>query len=355
MRQLNIYKGKKVLVTGHTGFKGSWLSIWLTGLGANVTGFSLQDWENDYLFKKARLSGRLSDERGDISDLKRLGEVFALHKPDIVFHLAAQPLVRDSYRDPVKTFLTNTMGTVNILECIRSSAHAVSGVIITTDKCYKNREQSIGYKETDVLGGHDPYSASKAAAELVIDSYRNSFFADSGKLVASARAGNNLGGGDNSKDRIMPDCIYALKEGRAIAVRNPDSTRPWQHVLEPLYGYMLLGYGLLCGKAIFADSWNFGPEKGSIVPVSNITDLVVKYWGSGRWIDSHDPDSPHEAKLLSLDISKAETILGWKPKWNIEKTVKMTVDWYRNVDKCDAYRLCMDQIEEYVDAGKEND
>ena len=348
MNPLNVYKNKKVLVTGHTGFKGSWLSIWLNELKAKVIGFSLSEWENDHLFNKAGLSGRIIDERGDIADLKRLGEVFEKYKPEIVFHLAAQPLVRDSYLDPVGTFNANVMGTANVLECIRKSNCVKAGVMITTDKCYKNKEQKKGYKESDELGGHDPYSTSKAMAELAIDSYRKSFFTGSEKLVASARAGNNIGGGDFSKDRIIPDCILALKENKPIRVRNPKSTRPWQHVLEPLYGYLLLGSKLLNNEREFAQAWNFGPEKESIVPVSKVADMIIKNWGSGEWIDAHDPDDLHETVLLSLDISKAKKRLKWKPGWNIEKAIEKTVSWYKNVDSENAYRLCAEQIEEYL-------
>ena len=349
MERLNIYKGKRVLVTGHTGFKGSWLSIWLNELGAKVIGFSLPEWENDRLFKDAGLSGRVIDERGNICDLKRLEEIFSRQKPDIVFHLAAQPLVRDSYSDPIGTFGANTMGTANVLECIRNSKSTDLGVMITTDKCYRNKEQNKGYKEIDELGGHDPYSTSKAAAELVIGSYRKSFFENSGKLVASARAGNNLGGGDYSRDRLIPDCIRALKENNPIRIRNPKSTRPWQHVLEPLYGYLLLGSKLLSGEKRFADAWNFGPERESIVPVSKVADMVIKDWGSGKWLDVHEAGDLHEAKLLSLDISKAKKELKWRPRWGIEKAIRMTIDWYKNFDKEGAYQLCVRQIEEYVD------
>lgn len=345
---LSIYRNKTILVTGHTGFKGSWLCIWLSLLGARVIGFSLPAWKNERLFRSAALSGRLVDERGDVADLGRVREVFSRYRPRIVFHLAAQPLVRDSYRDPIATFRTNVTGTANVLECIRRSPAAISGVMITTDKCYKNKERRSGYRETDELGGHDPYSMSKAAAELVIDSYRRSFFAGTGRLVASARAGNNLGGGDYSADRLIPDCIRALEAGRPIAVRNPASTRPWQHVLEPLYGYLLLGARLMHGEEDFAEAWNFGPERSAIVPVSRVADLVIKSWGSGRWIDVHRPGDLHEAKLLSLVIAKAKRRLGWKPKWDMRKAVRMTVEWYKNVGRIGAYSLCERQIDEYM-------
>ena len=344
---LSIYKDKIVLVTGHTGFKGAWLSIWLNELGAKVIGFSLPEWQNDYLFTKSGLSGRVVDERGDITDLKRLSEVLARNKPEFVFHLAAQPLVRDSYLDPVRTFDVNVLGTVNVLECIRKNACVRSGVMITTDKCYKNKVEKKDYRENDELGGHDPYSTSKAAAELAIDSYRKSFFSASQKLVASARAGNNIGGGDFSKDRIIPDCIRALNRNKPVNIRNPKSTRPWQHVLEPLYGYLLLGSRLLCGEKKFAEAWNFGPDKRSAIPVSKVASLVIKNWGGGKWTDVHNPNGLHESEWLSLDISKAGKRLKWKPRWSIEKAIQKTVQWYRDADNENAYNLCAGQIKEY--------
>jgi len=350
MNPFGAYKDKTVLVTGHTGFKGSWLSIWLSELKIKVVGFSLPEWDNDYLFNKAGLSERVVDERGDIGNLQRLNEVFLKHKPNIVFHLAAQPLVRDSYTNPVRTFDANIMGTVNVLECIRKSDCAMAGVMITTDKCYKNKEQKKGYGESDELGGHDPYSASKASAELVIDSYRKSFFTISGKLVASARAGNIIGGGDFSRDRLIPDCMRALKESRPINIRNPKSIRPWQHVLEPLYGYLLLGSKLLNDEKKFDGAWNFGPEKESIIPVSKVASLIIKNWGSGELIDAHDPASPHEFRQLCLNISKAKKILKWKPRWNVQVAVEKTVDWYKKAGNGNAYRLCAEQIKEYKSA-----
>jgi CDP-glucose 4,6-dehydratase len=343
----NIYTNKTVLITGHTGFKGAWLSIWLNKLGAKVIGFSLEKWDNDYLFNHGQLSEKIVDERGDINDLKRIKEIFEKYNPEIVFHLAAQPLVRESYDIPVETFNTNIIGTVNVLECIRNSNSVKAGVMITTDKCYKNKEKDEGYTEEDELGGHDPYSASKACAELVIDSYRKSFFEN--KYIASVRAGNVIGGGDYSKDRLIPDCVNHIKNNEEIIIRNPTATRPWQHVLEPLYGYLLLGTKLLNGNKQFCQAYNFGPEKESIISVKEIVEKVIQTWGSGNWADLSREAKKHETKTLSLNISKIKNELGWVPKWDIDETIKQTVEWYINPDSNLKYELCLEQIKEYED------
>ena len=346
---LDIYKGKKVLVTGHTGFKGAWLSIWLNKLGAKVIGVSLPEHDNDYVYKKTGLTAHMyADEKVDITDYDRLKEIFDRHQPEIVFHLAAQPLVRLSYDEPVSTFNTNIIGTVNVLDCMRDSSSVKAAVMITTDKCYKNREQTEPYKEEDELGGHDPYSCSKACAEMVISSYRNSFFQHSNTLIASVRAGNVIGGGDFGKDRLVPDCIRALTSCKDIEVRNPDATRPWQFVLEPLYGYLLVGKRLLEGKKEFADAWNFGPEQSSVVPVATVVDLVIKTWGSGAVKYAKNPlEKKHEAKVLRLDIKKAKSRLGWKPKLTVEECMKYTIEWYKN-NPVESMKYCLKQIEEYV-------
>lgn len=353
MEGLDIYKDKKVLVTGHTGFKGAWLSIWLNRLGAKVIGVSLPEHDNDYVYRKTELKNLLyADEKADITDYEKLKDIFDRHKPEIVFHLAAQALVRLSYDLPIETLNTNIIGTANVLECIKNTSSVKSAVIITTDKCYKNKERLEPYTEEDELGGHDPYSCSKACAELVIDCYRKSFFKHSGKLVASVRAGNVIGGGDFGKDRIVPDCLRALMSGKDIEVRNPDSTRPWQFILEPLYGYLLVGKRMIEGKTGFAEGWNFGPEQSSIVPVSKVIELVIKNWGSGEWKHTgNDGEKKHEAKLLSLDITKAKNKLEWKPKFTIEKTIESAVDWCKQSQKLNPsnlWDLCVRQIDDYV-------
>lgn len=345
-----IYRGKKVLVTGHTGFKGSWLSIWLHELGARVIGFSLSNWDNNYIFEKVKLGEKIIDERGDIRDINKLRSVFEKHEPEMVFHLAAQPLVRDSYNTPLETFDVNIMGTANVLECVRNSS-VRAAVMITTDKCYKNHESEKGYVEEDELGGHDPYSASKACAELVIKSYRDSFFShDMKKLVASARAGNVLGGGDFAKDRLMTDCITALKDDKVIEIRNPSYVRPWQHVLEPLSGYLLLGQRLLEGKEIFASAWNFGPDNESVISVGEVADMIVERWGGGKWLSPNEfaDQKLHETKLLYLDNSKAKKLLEWFPSHDIAQTIKLTIDWYKLANEQNEYKLCVDQIRDHI-------
>lgn len=351
MSSLDIYKRRKVLVTGHTGFKGAWLSIWLCDLGAEVTGFSLEKYDNDYLFRNSKLKNCISDERGDITDLSHLKEVFDKHKPEIVFHLAAQSLVGRSYKEPIKTMNTNIIGTANVLECIKEFDFVKAGVMITSDKCYKNKENEEGYKETDELGGYDPYSTSKACDELIIESYRKSFFFNSKKFVASARAGNVIGGGDFAEDRLVPDCIRALKNNKAIVIRNPSSVRPWQHVLDPNYGYLLLGEKLLCEDREFADAWNFANNPNSAITVKEVVELVIKHWGKGKWICSKDDKKIHETNVLNLDATKAKTLLGWHPKFDIKEAVKKTVEWYKKSEEGNPHDLCIKQIQEYTKGG----
>ena len=345
MTNLNMYRGKKVLVTGHTGFKGAWLSIWLKEIGAEVIGYSLSEWNNEEVYNNSKLKEKITDVRGDINNLDELKTIFEKYQPEIVFHLAAQPLVRESYDNPVLTFRTNVIGTMNILECIKNYDFVKAGVMITTDKCYKNKESEEGYHEDDELGGSDPYSASKSCAEIVIESYRRSFFSKQNKFVASARAGNVIGGGDFAKDRLIPDCINSLNKGEKIKIRNPKHKRPWQHVLEPLYGYLLIGEKMLEGRKDFCEAWNLGPEKDSIITVQELVEKMIYYWKEGQWEDlSKENETKYETKILNLKIDKAKKRLNWKPKWDINKTVEKTIEGYKSEDM---YKTCKNQIKEY--------
>ena len=348
----NAYKGKKVLVTGHTGFKGSWLCEWLLSLGAEIYGYALPPPTKPSLFNQLRLSRRIKSHTiGDIRDLAAVKAVVRRVKPDFVFHLAAQPLVRLSYEKPVETFETNVMGTVHVLEALRSLKNKCSAVMITTDKCYENKETSHPYKEDDPMGGYDPYSCSKGCDELLISSYRRSFFAtpESYVWVASARAGNVIGGGDWALDRIVPDCMRALDKGEAIPVRNKVSTRPWQHVLEPLSGYLTLG-AALASRTRFADyasGFNFGPDPKANRTVKELVEELLMH-RKGEWVDRSNPNAVHEAGLLNLDIQKAKRILGWKPRWNFETTIEKTACWYVAARKGgNVQAITQKQIKEY--------
>ncbi|MBF0434239.1 MAG: CDP-glucose 4,6-dehydratase [Magnetococcales bacterium] len=323
----DIYRGKRVLVTGHTGFKGSWLTLWLHELGAEVTGVSLPpDAQSNHW---NLLQQPIDDHHLDIRDIVKLQQVFKEKPPEIVFHLAAQPLVRRSYRDPLETWSTNVMGTANILEACRQTSEVRAIVAITTDKCYENCEWPWGYRENDRLGGHDPYSASKAGAELVAASYRSAFFnTETAPLLATARAGNVIGGGDWSEDRLIPDLIRALERQQSLEIRSPHATRPWQHVLESLSGYLMLGQKLLAGDKNFAEAWNFGPELEGNRTVSEILGKLNLRWENMRWHITERPQ-PHEAILLYLDSSKARSRLHWQPVWNIDTTLEKTAEWYR--------------------------
>lgn len=352
----NIYSDKTVLVTGHTGFKGSWLCIWLHELGAKVIGYSLNPYTDKDNFVLSKIGDKIIDIRGDIRDKKRLEEVFAKYNPEFVFHLAAQPLVRLSYENPVDTYETNVMGTINILEAIRKISATKVGIMITTDKCYENKEQLWGYRESDSLGGYDPYSSSKGAAEIAINSWRLSYFNPNefykhGKSIASVRAGNVIGGGDWAKDRIIPDCIRALEADKPIEIRSPRSVRPWEHVLEPLSGYLLLGEKMYYNPKDYAQAWNFGPEASSIISVWDIAKLVVEHYGKGKLKDISNPNELHEAKLLSLDISKARLKLGWQPTLSINETISLTTKWYKEYNESDIYKLCKQQIVEFSSKG----
>ncbi len=336
----DIYRGKRVLVTGHTGFKGSWLCEWLLSLGADVTGFALPPATTPALFDELGLTGRMKDRRGDIRDLTVVRAAVDAARPDFVFHLAAQPLVRLSYEQPVETYATNIMGTVHLLEAVRLARIRCAVVVVTTDKCYENTGRAHAYREEEPMGGHDPYSSSKGATELVVSAYRRSYFsaADSPVQLASARAGNVIGGGDWALDRIVPDCIRSLQRGEVIPVRNRHATRPWQHVLEPLSGYLWLGAvlanpqvsGFRFQVSDYATAFNFGPTPAATRPVAALVEEVLKHW-PGKWEDRTDPKAVHEATLLSLAIDKAARVLGWKPVWDFAATITHTVEWYRAV------------------------
>lgn len=348
------YHGKRVLVTGHTGFKGSWLSIWLHELGAEVIGVAKEPFSERDNFVLSGIGRKIkADIRADICDGERMKEIFREYQPEIVFHLAAQPLVRLSYEIPVETYQTNVMGTINILEAIRTTDSVKVGVMITTDKCYENKEQIWGYRENEPMGGYDPYSSSKGAAEIAIASWRNSFFNPAqyekhGKSIASVRAGNVIGGGDWALDRIIPDCIKALEAGKAIDIRSPKAIRPWQHVLEPLSGYMLLAQKMWNEPARYCEGWNFGPRAESISTVWDVATKVIENYGEGALRDLSDPAALHEAKLLMLDISKAKFQLGWEPRMDINQTIRLTVDWYKRYRDEGMYDVCVGQIEEYL-------
>lgn len=350
----NFFRGKRVLVTGHTGFKGSWLSIWLHELGAEVIGVAQNPFTERDNFVLSGIGQRIkADIRADIRDGERIKEIFRQYQPEIVFHLAAQPLVRLSYDIPVETYQTNVMGTIHILEAIRFTDSVKVGVMITTDKCYENKEQIWGYRENEPMGGYDPYSSSKGAAEIAIASWRRSFFHPGvyekhGKIIASVRAGNVIGGGDWALDRIIPDCIKALEAGKPIEIRSPEAIRPWQHVLEPLSGYMLLAQKMWNDPVKYCEGWNFGPRAESITNVWDVASMVIENYGSGELKDLSDPNALHEAKLLMLDISKAKFQLGWEPRMSLGKCVQLVVDWYKRYKEEDAYTLCVEHIEKYL-------
>ncbi len=345
---LSFYKNKRVFITGHTGFKGSWLCKILSNAGAEVTGYSLKPYTEPSLFEIADIENDTQSIIGDIRDLNSLKEAFDKSNPEIVLHLAAQPIVRDSYKDPVYTYETNVMGTVNILECVRHSDSVKSFLNVTTDKVYLNREWFWGYREDEMLDGYDPYSNSKSCSELVTHSYKNSFFSDSRVAVSTARAGNVIGGGDFSNDRIIPDCVRAAMENKDIIVRNPYSTRPYQHVLEPLFAYLMIAKKQYEDNK-FSGWYNVGPDDCDCFETGSLVDLFVKHWGSGlKWVNQYD-GGPHEANFLKLDCSKIKSIFGWSPKWNLDTAVEKTVEWTKCWLNGDDIRKCMDrQIEEFL-------
>ena len=352
----NIYKGKKVLITGHTGFKGSWLSIWLHELGAEVVGVALDPSSDKDNFVLSDIGSKIkADIRTDIRFAQKIKEIFIRYQPEIVFHLAAQPLVRLSYEQPVETYEANVMGTIHVMEAIRVTRSVKVAVMITTDKCYENKEQLQGYKESDPFGGYDPYSSSKGACEIAIQSWRKSFFnpKDYGKKhivsLASVRAGNVIGGGDWAKDRIIPDCIRALEAGEVIDIRSPRAVRPWEHVLEPLSGYMMLAQKMWDNPTKYCEGWNFGPEDDSVSTVWEVAAELVKNFGFGELKDSSELNAVHEARFLMLDINKAKIHLGWKPRLNMQQCITLVADWYKRYKTDNVYNLCIEEINKFLE------
>lgn len=352
MKQFSdIYRGKRVIITGHTGFKGSWLSMWLSHLGARVIGISLPPESQPSHWKLLSLESTLQHNELDIRNFHDLAEVFNQTQPEVVFHLAAQPLVRRSYRDPIETWSTNVMGTANLLEACRQTKSVRAVLVVTTDKCYENQEWEWGYRENDRLGGHDPYSASKAGSELVAASYRSAFFhIDGAPLLATARAGNVIGGGDWSEDRLIPDLVRSMAVQQPIEIRSPNATRPWQHVLESLSGYLLLGQKLIEGDKKFDGAWNFGPERSGNCTVADVLNRLQAHWPEMRWHQTAE-QQPHEAGLLYLDSAKARAQLGWQQVWNLDITLEKTADWYRTFQSSQT-TISAQQLSQYVEAAQ---
>jgi CDP-glucose 4,6-dehydratase len=347
------WQGKRVFLTGHTGFKGSWLSLWLQSLGAELTGFALAPPTSPSLFEEARVADGMTSILGDVRDLLALQAALDKARPDIVIHMAAQPLVRYSYQNPVETYAVNVMGTVHLMEAIRHTPSVRAVVNVTTDKCYENKEWAWGYRENEPMGGFDPYSNSKGCSELVTSSFRNSFFAASGVALASARAGNVIGGGDWAADRLVPDILRALELQQPVSIRNPHAIRPWQHVLEPLSGYLQLAEQLFSANGQnFADAYNFGPREEDAKPVQWIVENMCKSWGSSAHWEQQPGDHPHEAHYLKLDISKAKAQLGWQPKWSLAIALAKIVEWhlaYLAKDGVHNMRtITFDQIRQYT-------
>ncbi|VVE01305.1 CDP-glucose 4,6-dehydratase [Pandoraea anhela] len=347
------WRGKRVLVTGHTGFKGGWLCLWLQQLGAEVTGYALEAPTQPSLFETARVADGMTSIIGDIRDLDHLTRVFSQVAPEIVIHMAAQPLVRLSYKEPVQTYSTNVMGTVHLLEAVRHTPSVRAVVNVTSDKCYENREWVWGYRETEPMGGFDPYSNSKGCAELVTDAFRNSYFhpdhyAEHGVAVGSGRAGNVIGGGDWAGDRLIPDMMRALSRGTPVQIRNPHAIRPWQHVLEPLSGYLRLAEKLYTEGPAFVGGWNFGPSDSDTQPVQWIVEHLVARWGDGAAWQRDSAPQPHEATYLKLDCSKAKTLLGWTPRWTLSEAIDHIVEWHQAfLRNADMRALTLSQINAY--------
>ena len=344
------WKDRKVLITGHTGFKGGWLSHWLKNLGAHVNGYALPPNAGHSFYTQTSVShSLLSNTFSDIRHLDAFKKAMQLAEPSIVIHLAAQPLVIDSYLDPISTYSTNVMGVVNMFEAVRSCSSVKAVLNVTTDKCYENKEQLVGYQENDPMGGHDPYSSSKGCSELVSASYRKSFFNDSGVAIASARAGNVIGGGDWAKNRIIPDAMNAFANNEKLLIRNPNSIRPWQHVLEPLFGYLMLCQQLINNPDAFSGAWNFGPSLEDAQPVSVLADIISESWGDNAEWKYDNGEHPHEANYLKLNCSKAKNILKWEPIWTLDQALVETVKWYKAFyNNENMSKFTLEQIEKYI-------
>lgn len=351
---LDFYKGKKVLITGHTGFKGTWLSKILVEAGAEVTGYSLKSPTNPSLYEISGIEKKINSVIGDVRNLNSLADTFKQCQPEIVFHLAAQPIVRDSYKEPVYTYETNVMGTVNILECIRKNSSVKSFLNVTTDKVYQNNEWEWGYRENEPLDGFDPYSNSKSCSELVTHSYKNSFFAEGTVAISTARAGNVIGGGDFANDRIIPDCIRAAEKNQTIIVRNPHSTRPYQHVLEPLFAYLLIAKKQY-EDIKYAGYYNVGPDECDCITTGALVEMFCKKWGQGITYKDKFIGGPHEANFLKLDCSKIKKTLGWKSRWGVETAIQKTVEWAKCYFEHNDIERCMSQqIREFLEGDKKH-
>lgn len=349
---VSFWAGKRVLLTGHTGFKGSWLALWLQSLGAEVIGLALDPPSTPSLFERARVADGMTSLHGDIRDMDTVVDAMRTYRPEIIFHLAAQSLVRSSYQMPVDTYATNVMGTVHVLDAMRQVGSARVGVVVTSDKCYENHESKLwGYRETDPMGGYDPYSNSKGCAELVTSAYRRSYFSGetSSLALASVRAGNVIGGGDWAEDRLIPDVIRAFSAGQPVHLRRPDAIRPWQHVLDPLSGYLLLAERLWTEGDTVADGWNFGPDERDARSVQYVVEQMIDRWGDGAAATIDEGSHPHEATYLRLDCSKAHALLGWRPRLPLDDALAWTVEWYRGVnDGADPRSVTLDQVHRYI-------
>lgn len=347
----DFWYGKRVLLTGHTGFKGSWLSLWLQSMDAKLKGLALKPPTTPSLFVEAKVAQGMCSQIGDIRDYDTVLRVMEEFKPEIVIHMAAQALVRYSYKNPIETYATNIMGTLHLLEAIRQTGTAKVVVNVTTDKCYENKEWVWGYREDDPMGGFDPYSSSKSCSELITSAYRRSYFAEMGVALASARAGNVIGGGDWAEDRLVPDILRAFENNQPVVIRNPHSTRPWQHVLEPLSGYLTIAERLWEAPQVYAEGWNFGPRDEDVQSVGWIMDRMAHKWGGGASYKIDSDNHPHEANYLKLDISKARHQLSWSPKWDLDNALDKTVEWHLAwLAKEDVGALCNKQISQYISA-----